>query len=35
MDDLSRLSGNQGNQWRTGLVNVNVGAEFYFIIEGL
>ncbi|CAF4185562.1 unnamed protein product, partial [Rotaria sp. Silwood2] len=28
------LSGNHGNQWRMGAVNVNMGAEFYFIIEG-
>jgi hypothetical protein len=31
---LNSLSGNQGNQWRSGTVNVNIGAEFYFIIEG-
>ena len=28
------LSGNNGNQWTMGALNVNVGAEFYFIIEG-
>jgi hypothetical protein len=31
---MSSLSGNNGNQWRMGSVNVNMGAEFYFIIEG-
>ena len=28
------LSGDKGNQWRMGAVNVIMGAEFYFIIEG-
>ncbi len=28
------MSGNHGNQWRMGAINVNMGAEFYFIIEG-
>ena len=28
------LSGDNGNQWRMGAVNVDIGAEFYFIIEG-
>lgn len=29
------LSGDSGDQWRMGAVNVNLGAEFYFIIEGI
>jgi len=28
------VSGDLGDQWRMGTVNVNPGAEFYFIIEG-
>jgi hypothetical protein len=28
------LSGDHGNQWRMGTVNVNIPAEFYFIFEG-
>ncbi len=31
---LSSLSGDHGNQWRMGTVNVNIPAEFYFIFEG-
>lgn len=31
---VTRLSGDNENQWRMGSVNVNLGAEFYFIIEG-
>ena len=31
---VTRLSGDNGNQWKMGSVNVNIGAEFYFIIEG-
>ena len=28
-------SGDAGDQWNRGVVNVNPGAEFYFIIEGI
>ncbi|CAF4086941.1 unnamed protein product, partial [Rotaria sordida] len=28
------LTGDHGDQWRMGTVSVNIGAEFYFIIEG-
>lgn len=28
-------SGDAGDQWHRGVVNVNPGAEFYFIIEGM
>jgi hypothetical protein len=27
------VSGDAGDQWRMGTVNVDLGAEFYFIIE--
>ncbi|UJR31098.1 hypothetical protein I4U23_018606, partial [Adineta vaga] len=29
------LNGDHGDQWRMGAVNVNMAAEFYFIIEGV
>ena len=28
------ISGDSGDQWRMGTLNVNPAAEFYFIIEG-
>lgn len=31
---IDSLSGDHGNQWRMGAVNINMPAEFYFIIEG-
>ena len=31
---VNSLSGDHGNQWQMGAVNVDIGAEFYFIIEG-
>ncbi|CAF1942585.1 unnamed protein product [Rotaria magnacalcarata] len=29
------LSGDNGDQWRMRTINVNMGADFYFIIEGI
>ena len=31
---LFSVSGDSGDRWQQGKVNVNPGAEFYFIIEG-
>lgn len=32
---ISSISGDSGDAWHRGVVNVNPRAEFYFIIEGL